>query len=209
MYIHLVSDAASGKIGVGEENKFEWCNGAFDRHLRDVDDELSPLPALEKLRQRAGSVYRVEIEDLFVPEISLQPFRLFGTDDCAGGHHEKVVREDGGIGKQDAALFGLYPVNHGGYDINTRREEVRIWLHDIPALVDPERDKEKPRLIEMRLLLIDDRNLPFPALEDVTEPVHHHGAGGACTEDHELLHETVSLFEMAGRISSCSFSLIL
>ena len=63
-----------GEPPVGEEGKFQRCDGALDRHFRDVDHQTPSLPRLQVARQRHGSIEGVEIEDVPSPAVAGQSF---------------------------------------------------------------------------------------------------------------------------------------
>ena len=72
--------------------------------------------------------------------------------------------------------------------------------HDLVGVGEPERDEEEPRLVDVPVVLVHDRDLGLVAAVELAEAVRHQRAARAATEDHDLLPHALKCRSGMGRL---------
>ena len=78
----------------------------------------------------------------------------------------------------------VYPRDLADHELDAVRDEAGAWLDELFWGVAAEGEQQQPRLVQVRVVLIDDRDRPLRGIELVAELVHHHRARSAGTQNH-------------------------
>jgi hypothetical protein len=162
------ADAALAQVPVGEEGKLERSNGTLDRHVNEIDDEASPLEALERVVQAGCSLGGVEGERALVPARPRQTLRLLRLEAHTARDNEHVVRERRAVIEHDLVALGrdrldlVFVEDHAGTQLSSPRTD------DFIQVREAERDEEQPRLVDVAVVAVDDVDLSLLGIEPTT-----------------------------------------
>ncbi len=177
------------EVVVGQEREFDRRHRTLDRHFRDVDDQTTLVHRIERALHRQ------------------RPFKgVKGVHAVVHGllHAVDLLRGDAAPQRTDQPVIGqisrgrLYPAALVIDELDVCVEQADIvgqgvgdTLDDIVCAlvaVEPKRQKEQSRLIDVRPGSVDDGDRPLLQIEAVRQHVRRQGAARARTENHHILH---------------------
>ena len=193
-----VPDSALPEVPLGEERELERRDRALDRHVDEVDHDASAVEALERRRERRGSLRGIEGKGALVPAGAGEPLRLLRLQTRSRGDDEHVVGEDRAVVEQE-----LVPLDPDRVDLSLVEDDAVSQLplarpDDLVQRGEPEGDEEQPRLVDVAVVTVDDVDLGFVGVEAPAQPVGDHRAAGAAAQDDDPLARHRLRLSLAG-----------
>jgi hypothetical protein len=147
--------------------------------------EPAAVPTAQRVMQRRGAFESVQVKNTSTPIAAEHSFGLLRSGFHAGGNDENVILQLLARSEQDAILLGFHVIDLRPQVINAARNKAALRLNHISRRVNPERHKEKARLIVVGRSLINNRDLAFPRLQSLLQTIGHNRAGCAGAENEE------------------------
>lgn len=159
------------EVPVGQEAELERCDGTLDGHVGDIDDDPASIESCQRGPERARTFGCVEGEHLVHPPWSGQARRHLGNEGRAGGDDENVVTEQRPIGEVHLVRRDIDAVDLRLTEPDVAAELTLAGSYDVLAVRESERNEQQARLVDVAVVLIDDRQRHFVDWKEPAEAV--------------------------------------
>ena len=187
--LDLVAHPPLREERVGEEGELQRRNRALDRHLGHVDDE--PAAVASRAARRAARSRRRGCRSR-ARSAATRPRPCPGSGPAAARCRSRRPgsRTRGSDRRRGAPRSRRRrPARSRPRPGPHRREEAPARLDQLVRRVDAERQQQQTRLVEMGVVLVDDRDRPVARGQPPAQLVDRHRARGASSEDHQSPHD--------------------
>ena len=151
-----------------------------------------PSKSSRALRERQCPVEAVEVEDALSPFRTQHSRCFLGAGRHARGDDQVVVRQGPAAHQRDSSGGGVDDVNLADDEVDPVGQKGMPRPGDLIRRVGTEREEQVPGLIVVRIVLVDDRDLPLRGSQGAPQFVHDHRSGGTSAQHQESLHDNIS-----------------
>jgi hypothetical protein len=167
-------------------------NRTLDRQVHHVDHQPAAVEAFQRRLQRGRARQVIEGEHPLHPSRAGQPFGLLRQQPGSGGDDQDVVAQHTAVFQHDPVPLDVDPVHAAVAVADTTVQLTHPGPREIPRLSDAERQEQQPRLIDVVVVAVNNRDRHIRT-QLAPQPVRRDRAAGTATENYYMLGHTLSL----------------
>jgi hypothetical protein len=143
--------------------------------------------------QRSGAGEVVEGEDPLVPAGAGEALGLVERQADAGGDHQDVVGQLGAVLQHDRVAVEVDPLDRLQHEVDVLVQLGLARAHDLVVVGETEGHEEQAGLVDVVVVLVDDRDLHITVLVVAVQTVGGEGAARTAAEDHDPPRRSVRI----------------